>query len=224
ILVDQGPPEARVASLLRGLGVTRVDAIVLTHPQRDHVGGAVDVLEELSVGRVLYPGLPHESRDRDEALREAAERGVPATTIRRGQVLRAGRLTLEVLWPDGPGAPHEDPNLRSVVLLVTYGDFELLLTGDAESEVTLPLVIPTVDVLKVAHHGSADEGLSRLLEELAPKIAVVSVGVRNRFGHPHESTIAALAARPGLRTLRTDRDGTILIETDGSRITAPVGS
>jgi competence protein ComEC len=127
-------------------------------------------------------------------------------------------LTLRVLWPDGPGTADEDPNNRAIVLLASYGNVDALLTADAESNVTLPLRPPPAEILKVAHHGSADPRLPSLLERLRPRVAVISVGARNDYGHPTPSTVAMLAAAPGLEVYRTDRDGRVVLETDGERI------
>ena len=93
------------------------------------------------------------------------------------------------------------------------GAFDALLTADAESDVTLPLDLPEVELLKVAHHGSDDPGLPRLLDRLAPDVAVIPVG-RNRYGHPTPDTLAALRAVPTVR--RTDRHGTVGITTDAA--------
>jgi competence protein ComEC len=142
---------------------------------------------------------------------------------RAGDVLRVGGLRLDVLWPDGTGPPGEDPNLRAVVLLARFGSTSALLSADAESVVTLRLRLPRVDVLKVAHHGSADPGLPELLRRLRPRVAVVSVGAGNDYGHPTPETLAALDAVAGLDVLRTDRDGPVVIESDGRALTVRTG-
>jgi competence protein ComEC len=218
VLVDQGPPEAEVDDQLRHLGIGRLALLVLTHPQRDHVGGASEVLEHLEVDRILDPQLPTGNPDQAAALVEARERAVPVLPARSGVTFRLGRLRLRILWPDGPGTAGEDPNLRATVILATYGKVDVLLTADAESPVTLPLNPPPVEVLKVAHHGSADEGLDRLLELTKPHIAIVSCGRDNDYGHPTPSTMATLAAVPSLEVFRTDLDGRVVVETDGERI------
>jgi competence protein ComEC len=94
----------------------------------------------------------------------------------------------------------------------------VLLTADAESHVTAPLRPPRAEVLKVAHHGSADPLLPQLLDRVRPRLAVVSVGKYNGYGHPAPSTLAALEAVSGLRIYRTDRDGRVTVETDGRRV------
>ncbi len=218
VLVDQGPPEAEVDEQLRRLGVRRLALLVLTHPQRDHVGGAAEVLEQLEVDRVLDPALPADNQDQAAALAEARERSVPVVTARAGVTFRLGRLRLRILWPDGPGTPGEDPNLRATVILASYGRVDALLTADAESPVTLPLNPPAVEIFKVAHHGSTDEGLERLLQLTKPQVAIVSCGRDNDYGHPTPTTIATLEAAPQLEVLRTDLDGRVVVETDGERI------
>jgi competence protein ComEC len=218
VLVDQGPPEADVAGQLEGLGVQRLIALVLTHPQRDHIGGAADVLEALEVGTVLDPRIPAESEDHDGAVAAAREHDVPVLAIRAGQRLRVGALRLEVLWPDGPGLPGDDPNNHAVVLVASYGRIDALLTADAEGNVTVPIRPPPAEILKVAHHGSADTALPTLLDLVDPQIAVVSVGANNDYGHPTPSTMATLTGLSGLDVYRTDLDGRITIETDGRRI------
>jgi competence protein ComEC len=218
LLVDQGPPEAGVARQLTRLGVRHLTALVLTHPQRDHVGGAADVLRAVEVGFVLDPRLATSGPEERAALVEARRRGVRVVVGRAGRVLRVGPLRVAVLWPDGPGYPGEDPNLRALVLLVSFRAVDVLLTADAESPVTLPLDPPPVEILKVAHHGSADDGLAELLERTRSRIAVVSSGLGNDYGHPAPSTLWALERAPALDVYRTDQDGRVVVESDGRRL------
>ena len=137
---------------------------------------------------------------------------------RAGQGYRVGALRLRVLWPDGPGTAGDDPNNHAIVMVASFRSVDALLTADAESNVTGRLHAPPVEILKVAHHGSSDSGLPRLLEQIRPKIAVISVGADNDYGHPSPSTMAALEGVPGLALYRTDRDGRIVVESDGERI------
>jgi competence protein ComEC len=215
MLVDEGPPEGRAADQLRRRGLRRLSLLVLTHPQRDHVGGARDVIRRLDVALVLDPGLRATSPYRDDAVAEARRRGVRVAIARAGEAFRVGPLRVRVLWPRDAGAPGDDPNRRAIVLLVSYGSADLLLTADAEGDVTLPLRPPPVEILKVAHHGSADSRLDELLRLVAPRIALISVGADNDYGHPAPSTLATLRAVPGLAVLRTDRSGSVTIESDG---------
>ena len=168
ILVDQGPPEADVAEQLVDMGVRSLSAVVLTHPQRDHVGGAADVINRLRIGVVLDPQLAATGPEREEAIAAARERGVPVRLIRVGSEFRAGGLVLRVLWPDDAGLPSEDPNLNATVLLASYGEIDVFLPADAESDVTARLHLTAYEILKVAHHGSEDPGLDEELRVLRP--------------------------------------------------------
>jgi competence protein ComEC len=219
VLVDEGPPEADVAGQLVRLGVRRLAALVITHPDRDHVGGAADVLDRLEVGRVLEPGLLASSAYARAVGGPAASRGVRIAETRAGDVFRLGRLRLRVLSPDRAGTPTDDLNRWAVVLLVTYGAIDTLLPGDAETDVTARLLARPVEIVKVAHHGSSDPGLESELRELRPALAVISVGRGNDYGHPRASTLAALRTVPGLSLYRTDEDGRVVVESDGRRIT-----
>ena len=218
VLVDQGPPEANVAGQLARMGVSSLSAVVLTHPQRDHVGGAAAVIRQLRVGAVLDPGLAATGPEREEAVAAARERNVPLRVVRAGSEFRAGGLVLRALWPADPGSPSEDPNLNALVLVATYGETDVLLPADAESDVTTGLPLSGVEVLKVAHHGSADPGLDDELRALRPRIAVISCGRNNDYGHPRAETLAALAGSPGLAVYRTDVDGRVVVESDGRNL------
>jgi competence protein ComEC len=217
VLVDQGPPEGDAAQQLVSMGIRSLTALVLTHPQRDHVGGAADVIRRVRVGRVLHPGLAATGPEHEEALRAATSRGTPIGVVRAGSTYRAAGLRLRVLWPADAGGPAEDPNLNAVVLVASYGETDVLLPADAESAVTGRLPVPEVEILKVAHHGSEDPGLATELRELRPRIAVISCGRDNDYGHPRVETLAALEGSPGLAVYRTDEDGQVAVESDGAQ-------
>jgi competence protein ComEC len=208
ILVDTGPPGAGVAAELAAAGVERLGAVVVTHDQSDHAGGLLDLVEQVPVERLLYARL----EGRVVAAMRAS--GAALTRLAAGEVLRAGGLVLEALWPPPVllEAPlgGDDPNQQALVLLARWGEFSMLLSADAEAE-AVPLDPGQVDVLKVAHHGSEDAGLAALLERTQPRLAVISVGAENSYGHPAPATLATLAAH-GVRTLRTDRAGDVLFD------------
>jgi competence protein ComEC len=218
VLIDEGPPEAHVDQQLERLGVRSLAAIVLTHPQRDHIGGAAAVLRREHVGFVLDPGIRSQSADERAALAAARARRVRVVLARSGETFRLGRLVLRVLWPEEAPPPGQDPNDSAVVILASFGATDALFTADAESNVTISLDLPAVEILKVAHHGSEDDGLGPLLNVLRPSVAVISVGKDNDYGHPTSSTLATLDRFPDLSLYRTDEDGRVTVESDGSRI------
>ena len=191
----------------------------MTHPQRDHVGGAADVIRGLEVRAVLEPGLAATGPESDAALAAARSRHVPIRIVRTGTSFRAGRLRVRVLWPEDEGVAAEDPNQNAVVLVASYGETDVFLSADAESDVTAHLPLQPVEIMKVAHHGSEDAGLAAELETLRPRIAVISCGRNNDYGQPRPETLAALAAAPGLAVYRTDADGRVVVESDGRRLT-----
>ena len=219
VLVDQGPPEGDAAAQLVDMGVRSLSALVLTHPQRDHVGGAADVLRRLDVAQVLDPNLQATGPEREQAIRVARADDVPVQAVRSGATFRAGGLVLRTLWPADAGTPSEDPNLNAVVLLASYRTTDVFLPADAESDVTGRLSLPEVEILKVAHHGSEDPGLTDTLRELRPRVAVISCGRNNDYGHPRAETLAALESSPGLALYRTDEDGRVVVESAGRRLT-----
>ena len=208
ILVDGGPPGDGLAAKLRAAGVEELGAAIATHDQSDHDGGLLELLGEMPIGRVLYAVLRRPTLARVEGA------GIPVGRLAQGSELRSGRLWLDVLWPPRellPGSHGgEDPNRLAIVALARWRGFSMLLTADAEAEAT-PLDPGPIDVLKVAHHGSDDAGLGALLERARPRLAVISVGAGNPFGHPTPGTLAVLAAHR-VPTLRTDRDGTVEID------------
>jgi competence protein ComEC len=219
VLVDEGPPEADVAGQLGRIGVSALSAIVMTHPQRDHVGGAADVIRRVRVREVLEPGLAATGPESEEALGAARAHDVRVEVVRAGTTFRVGGLVLNVLWPADAGTPSEDPNQNAVVLVASYGETDVFLSADAESDVTSRLPLGAVEIMKVAHHGSEDPGLADELRTLRPRIAVISCGRNNDYGHPRPETLAALAGAPGLRVYRTDQDGRVVIESDGRNLT-----
>jgi competence protein ComEC len=209
VLVDGGPHGDDLLGKLEDAGVHRLGAVLATHDQADHVGGIEDLLGRMPVARLLYGRLGR------GLLGEAAADGASPVRIAEGEVVRSGPLRLETLWPppellSGPAPPGADPNQLAVVVLARWRRFAMLLTADAEAG-SVPIDPGPVDVLKVAHHGSEDAGLATLLARSRPRLAVISVGAGNPYGHPTAATLATLAAH-GVRTLRTDRDGTVVID------------
>jgi competence protein ComEC len=208
VLVDGGPPGDELVAKLDAEGVDRLGAAVVTHDQSDHAGGIAEALGEVPIARLAYGRL-----DR-RFLAAARSAGAHPEPVAAGTTLRSGSLRLEFLWPPpellAEDPPGTDPNLLALVIRARWHDFTMLLTADAEAEST-PLDPGPIDVLKVAHHGSEDAGLGPLLDRIRPRLAVISVGADNPYGHPTRGTLATLASHH-VPTLRTDEDGTIEID------------
>jgi competence protein ComEC len=208
VLVDGGPPGDELVAKLHDEGVDRLGAAIVTHDQSDHAAGIAEALGQVPIARLVYGRL-----DR-EYLANARDDGVAPDQVAAGTTLRSGSLRLEVLWPPpdrlAEAPPDTDPNELALVIRARWHDFTMLLTADAEAEST-PLEPGPIDVLKVAHHGSDDAGLGSLLERIRPRLAVISVGADNPYGHPTPGTLATLAAHH-VPTLRTDLDGTVEID------------
>ena len=201
-------------------GVRWLSALVLTHPQRDHVGGAADVIRRLDVGEVLEPGLAATGPESEEALATARSRHVPVRVVRAGTSFRAGRLRVRVLWPEDEGTPAEDPNQNAVVLVASYGETDVFLSADAESDVTARLPLRPVEIMKVAHHGSEDAGLAAELEDAAAADRGHLLRAEQRLRTPDgpRRSLRSTAA-PGLAVYRTDEDGRVVVESDGHGLT-----
>jgi competence protein ComEC len=230
MLVDGGPdPDLAARRLGEVLPFWQrtLDIVLLTHPHEDHVAGLVPALERFRVGIVLDPGRDYGNPTYDRFLElSAAEPSASYRLARAGMTLRLGGVDLTVLYPSdadaGAPLPDGDINNASVVLLVTQGSFRALLTGDAEAPVEASLLarglVPRVDLLKVGHHGSDSSSTPAFLAALQPRLALISVGAGNEYGHPHASTLEQLGAIDGLEIRRTDLDGTIDIAVENGRM------
>lgn len=224
VVVDAGPDAALVDRCLRTLGVTRVPLVVLTHFHADHVAGLPGVLRGRAVGAIETTGFAEPVEQAEFVRREASAHGVPLTVAGSGEQRRIGDLAWEVLWPRSWPAPDPDgPNDASVTLLVRSGGLRLLLLGDLEPPAQQALLRSTaggslggVDVLKVAHHGSAYQDPD-LIRAVSPRVALISTGADNTYGHPAPSTVAALRAG-GAVVLRTDVDGALAVTGVGAEL------
>jgi len=226
LLVDAGERddgwdagERRVLPYLRARGARRIEALVLTHPHADHVGGAAAVMRGMEVERVIEPGLPLGSTVYLETLRAAEERGVEWAAARQDRLLRVDGVELLFLWPTVDVLDASaDPNDISAVIRVRYAGFSALLTGDAPAWVEERLAARygaglRADVLKAGHHGSRTSSSGAFLDAVEPELVVVSAGVRNDYGHPHAEVLRRVAAR-GMDLARTDEDGTVRVRVE----------
>ncbi|MGV4987629.1 ComEC/Rec2 family competence protein [Streptomyces sp. NRAIS4] len=235
VVVDAGPDPALVDHCLRQLGITRVPLLVLTHFHADHVAGLPGVLRGRSVAAIETTGFEEPAGQAEFVRRQAAARHIPVTRAVAGEERRTGALSWRVLWPPpsarlpadpqapawpGPVPEPDGPNDASVAMLVRSGGLRLLLLGDLEppaqqalSRSSAAAELAGVDVLKVAHHGSAYQD-PELIRLVAPRVALISCGADNPYGHPAPATVAALRAG-GALVLRTDRDGELAVGGPG---------
>ncbi|CAM5229642.1 MBL fold metallo-hydrolase OS=Streptomyces tendae OX=1932 GN=GUR47_09570 PE=4 SV=1 [Streptomyces tendae] len=238
VVVDAGPDPALVDRCLRTLGITRVPLVLLTHFHADHVAGLPGVLRGRSVGAIETTALEEPADQAEFVHRQAAAHRIPLRQAAAGEQRRSGPLSWQVVWPPptpgsptGPTSPgtaavpdtEGGANDASVTLLVRTAGLRLLLLGDLEPPAQRELArspaaaaLAGVDVLKVAHHGSAHQDFA-LIRHVAPRLALISCGVDNTYGHPAPGTVAALRAQ-GTTVRRTDRDGAVAVTGTGREL------
>jgi competence protein ComEC len=211
-----------LAPALWARGVRSLRAMLVTHGDPDHLGGARAVMADFAPSQA-WEGIPvPRQRALQEWIADARTRGIPVTQRLAGDRLPFGNARLRVLHPQP--ADWERQRVRnddSVVIEVVFGDVAVLLTGDIGADVErglIPRLTPArIRVLKVAHHGSRTSSSSDLLEAWRPQIAVISCGRGNSFGHPAPDVLQRLEA-VGATVYRTDRDGQVTLETDGEHL------
>jgi len=232
ILIDGGGKPAEdedtigmkiVEPFLRSQGVNRIDMIVLSHPHDDHIRGLLCVLHDFRVGSVIEPHIPHNSKSYREFLKIVRERNITYRIAVRGQRIDFGDGTsAEVLNPPMPklNGTRDDVNNNSCVIRFKYRGRSVLFTGDAGIEAEKDILSTGralgSDVIKIGHHGSSTATGAEFLDAVHPKIAVISVGKYNHFGHPCPSIVRRLLDR-GIKVYRTDRDGSLVMEITGRK-------
>ena len=213
-------------------GVSYLDAIVVTHPDSDHISGICAMLEEMgtsgiSVGKLYLPDVGEQGRNEEyhELERLAKTAGVPVGYLSAGDILRCGKVMLTCIHPV-KGWKETEPNAYSTVLYLTYGDFDALFTGDLEGEgeklmrerlSALPSAADGVNVLKVAHHGSKNSTDEAFLQAVNPQIALISSGRNNRYGHPHEELLNRLG-NSGSLIFITQKSGAVTVHVRNGRV------
>lgn len=225
LLVDGGPDPGRLLVALDEQlppWDRRVDAVVLTHPHADHDDGLPALIGRYRVERLLEPGMIGPGPGYAALNAALADGAIRRGTLATGDRLSVDDITLRILWPDAGTVPEQPPatgkeiNNLSIVLLGEAGRHRFLLTGDVEEEVDPILLargLPTVEILKVAHHGSRTASTGPFLSAARPAVAVISSGRGNSYGHPATPTLERLEAT-GARVLRTDTVGSVEIELD----------
>jgi competence protein ComEC len=224
VVVDGGPD----SSLLRELATVMqpfdrsLNAIIETHPDQDHIGGFVDLLERYEVGAFIEPGVSKETLTWAVLQDKVKEQNIPHLLARRGmRLVLGGGVELEVLYPEGDVSKFsgDKANEGGIVMKLIFGEATMLLMADVSSKVEARLVALQgsgldVDLLKVGHHGSRTSTSDAFVKAATPAAAIISVGKSNRYGHPTSDVLHTLtknAATP----LRTDEEGTIMFVSNG---------
>ncbi len=215
VLIDAGSAGRGLGDSLRKQGAERLDALLITHAEDDHFGGALELARDgdLEVGTFIDGGGTTASDDYAELRARMREGGARVEAAVAGLRWSCPGLAIELIAPAAlpPGSPPPaQPNARSAVTRIDVGGIRVFASGDAESSHLPGLAIGPADVLKVPHHGSADPGAAALLARVAPAVALIGVGRENRYGHPTPQLLSALETA-GARVFRTDRDGTVTV-------------
>jgi competence protein ComEC len=229
LLVDTGPDPDRLLAVLDARlppWDRRIDLVVVTHPHEDHVSGLAMLLTRYRIGAIAEPGMRGPGPGYRAYQEELVRLGRTSGRLFAGDHLRLDSAEVEVRWPPRGAVPAEPPdtgtgiNNVSIVLDVRFGERRLLLAGDVEQAIDPQLLAGgladgrSLDVLKVAHHGSRTASTEALLAALRPQVAIISAGTGNPYGHPTQQTLDRLQAI-GARTYRTDLDGSVTVDTDG---------
>ncbi|MEK7471130.1 MAG: ComEC/Rec2 family competence protein [Patescibacteria group bacterium] len=222
VMFDGGPPRKVLGPLQRVMSPfdKSIDAIVITNPDVDHIGGLLDILKNYKVGVVLESGTLTDSKTYQSLREEMKKQNIPDILAKRGMRLDiGGGAVINILFPDRDVSEWAT-NDGSVVARLSFGDTSVILTGDAgakteqiilgeNSEIQLKSTI-----LKVGHHGSRTSSSTSFVKAVSPQYASISDGKNNNYGHPHQETLDTLA-KFGANIFRTDLLGTIVMKSDG---------
>lgn len=219
VLVDAGPPRKILGALQRVMPAfdRTLDAIIMTHPDQDHIGGFREVLDLYKVKTAFEAGSFSDSRTYANLKTQLADQGIENILARRGMRLHlGGGAVLDILFPDRDVSDWTT-NDASIIAKLSFGENSIMLTGDATVD-TEKIVLSEnsaeyldVDILKVGHHGSKTSTSESFVEALTPEYTAISVGSENNYGHPTEQVLATLTAA-GAQILRTDELGTIVFK------------
>ncbi|QYO66612.1 ComEC/Rec2 family competence protein [Leptolyngbya sp. 7M] len=212
--------EMVVSEFLWERGLSRIDHIVASHADADHIQGLADVARNFRLGRAYFASVQGESADFAALRNTLSGTSVPIEYLQAGDSFTIGGVRIDVLYPGSTDSELSE-NDRSLVLLLSYGDRKILFTGDIEAEAERRLlsrnILGKADIVKVAHHGSRTSSLQKFVDVTNPEYAIIPVGRRSQFGHPHEEVISRWQ-NAGAHVLTTGRKGTVTIQTDGETI------
>lgn len=224
ILIDGGKYKKEFLSkfLLKN-HISYVDLICVSHIHSDHIGGIIDVVENINFGSIVIGTKMYSCEEYQELIKQCGVENVPIMEFTRGKTITLEEdITLTAVHPslNPMRNTNDDINNNSLVIILKYKDFEVLLTGDIEKEAEMEIIKKTikrdVDILKVCHHGSNTSSCEKFIDYFNPDIAVIQVG-KNVFGHPHRNTLDILNERE-IKIYRNDKNGAVIIESDGENI------
>ena len=209
----------KLNTYLERANIKKIDYLVLTHPDADHIGNADKVIENYDIGKVIMTDYAATTKTFERLLDAIEEKDLEVIKPEPGDSFVLGALKLTAI---APTEKYKDPNEMSIVLKATFGETSVMLTGDAEKESEADLLTYwkkgdlKCDILKVGHHGSETSTTAKFLEAVDPSIAIISCGEGNKYGHPHKETMDKLEAA-GIKIYRTDLHGSIIYRTDGEK-------
>lgn len=221
MLIDAGDDSKGTAiqNYLQKQGVTKLDYIILTHPDADHIGGAPVVITKFDIDTVFMSNYEKDNKSYMKLIQALDNKLLKWTTPKVGDTYSLGNASFTVIAPNGE---YSDPNNSSVGIILKNGENKFLFTGDAEEEAEFDSVDNGIDisadVYQVGHHGSKTASSEKLLAAVKPEYAVLSCAEGNKYGHPHSKTLNSLRAM-GVKVFRTDEQGSIIATSDGTNIT-----
>lgn len=220
MLIDSGSKDSKSISYLKKHNIKKLDYMILTHPHEDHIGNAPSIINNFKINTIYAPKIVSSSESFKNLILAIKKKKLKITKAHSSQHIYLGDdVNCFILAPNSNS--YEKTNDYSIVLKITYGNTSFLFTGDAESLSEEEMIHKGYnlksDVLKIGHHGSNSSTTSPFLNEVAPKIAIISCGRGNSYGHPHKDTLIKLKNNKIL-LYRTDLDGTILLESDKNKI------
>jgi competence protein ComEC len=224
MLIDGGPSKIVLQKLAEVMPWydRSLNIVLETHPDADHIGGLPGVIDRYEVKNFIEPGIESKNAIDDEIRRLRAEKSIPTIRARRGMRINFGDGScFDVLFPDKDVSGMKDTNDASIVGQFRYGSTTIMMTGDSSQKIEKYLMgfgySLSSNVLKAGHHGSKTSSGEEYVKMVDPEYAIISAGVKNRYGHPHKEVLD-IFEKLGVKVRRTDREGTIVFVSDGVRV------